>query len=219
MCPSTRPSVQPTHKQNHRPATQPTHATLQPGLQHAPGRPAKATFSKPDPLPWFQSPHRHVIPTKVPVRAAVCPFTQAARTQPYLRRAHARAMPCRPRPSALPPRPQQSGLASAANRDMCSTGQRRLLPTRHSAAVVPPEFRGLRPACGCKSSPRLAALREMLHPRCRHGPTRRHEVVTDGDARRWHQPALVVSGGSGRWSKEGQRREGARERCCGAVRM
>jgi hypothetical protein len=117
---------QPT-KQNHRPATQPTHATLQPGLQHVPGRPAKATFSEPDPLLWFQSPHPHVIPAKVPVRAAVCPFTQAARTQPYLRRARARAMPCRPRPPALPPRPQQSGLASAANRDMCSTGQRRSL--------------------------------------------------------------------------------------------
>jgi hypothetical protein len=134
------------------------------------------------------------------------PFAQATRTQLYFHRACVRqALPCRPRPPA--PTAWASAVELRLHRQPEACGG------RDTTGVS-----GLRPACGYKCSPRLAALLEMLHLRCRRGPMQRREVVTDDDARRWHRPDLVASGGSRWWSREGQRREGAREWCCGAVR-
>jgi hypothetical protein len=138
--------------------------------------------------------------------------------------------PSRADPTLPPPRTRESGPALPS----ASTSPRRLCLGRWAWPLPPAEaltvgdacgcygttgVSGLRPACGCKCSPSLAILVEMLHPRCRHGPTRRRDVGTDGDTRRWHRPTLVASGGSGRWSREWQQREGAREWCCGAIRM
>jgi hypothetical protein len=141
-------------------------------------------------------------------------------TQPYLRRARAsRALLCRQHPLA------PAACASAVGLGLCHR-QRRVRHWPEALTVGDAcgcygttGVSGLRPACGCKCSPSLAILVEMLHPRCRHGPTRRRDVGTDGDTRRWHRPTLVASGGSGRWSREWQQREGAREWCCGAIRM
>jgi hypothetical protein len=156
-----------THHGGHR-SKQPAHAT-----SHAPGRPAKATRPAPlvpIPAPPCDSgnPERHLR-----ALASICPL-RSGRTDPTLPLSRTRTSgPALP---SAPTSPAVWALSSRAWPPPPSTGQRHSLPTRHSVAVVPPEFRGLRPACGCKCSPRLTTLLEMLHPRCRHGPTRRREV-------------------------------------------
>jgi hypothetical protein len=174
------------------------------------------TFPEPDPLHLVLIPHLDVISAQALAYAAVCPL-RLGRADLHRARVH-RDLPCRPRPSA------PAAWALAVRLGL----RRRQRRVRHwPEALTAGEacggrgttgVFGLRPACGCRCSPRLTAILEMLHPRCRRGPTRCHEVVTDGDARRWHQPAFVVSGGSGRRSREEQWREGAREWCCGVVR-